>query len=95
MKISNKILGSVELNGKDFDDITFEACKFQSEIKFTNFNNCKFINCDLAGAVFNITSFTKCSFTGSKLSNIDFADIRIKDCDFSDAVMENCILDLS
>ncbi len=91
MKINNKVFTSVDLDGNDYDGEVFDSCKFTGEIKFTNFNNCKFIGCDLAGAIFNISSFTKCIFSGSKLSNIDFADIRIKDCDFSDAVMENCI----
>ena len=91
MVFKNKIIDSSELDGKDFDGDVFESCKLSGDIKFTNFMNCKFNDCDLAGAIFNITSFTKCTFSGSKLSNIDFADIRIKDCDFSNAVMENCI----
>lgn len=91
MKIINKILNSANLDGKDFDDHIFESCKFTGDIKFVNFNNCNFVDCDLTGAIFNITSFSKCTFSGSKLSNIDFRDIRIQNCDFSNSVMENCI----
>lgn len=91
MNYKSKTFSNNDLGGNDFDSQIFESCKFIGDIKFVNFNNCKFIDCDLSEALFNIASFTNCIFSGSKLSNIDFSDIRIKDCNFSDAVMENCI----
>ncbi len=89
MNHKNKIFKS--LKGEDFSKTKFENCKFQGEISFTSFKECKFISCDFSNALLRLSSFTNCSFSLSKLSNLDFGNVSVNDCDFSNAVFENTI----
>ena len=91
MTYKHKNFSGNEINGQDFEDSVFEHCNFLGDIRFAGFLKCKFVSCDLSGALFNTTHFTNCSFPGSKLSNIDFSDVNIENCNFSGSVMENCI----
>lgn len=61
------------------------------DFKLTTFEKCLFSSCDFSGVWFKHTGFVKCSFAGSKLSNLDFAGTHVSECDFSETLMQNCL----
>ena len=42
MNYKNKTLGEKDLNSNDFENQTFENCKFVGNIRFVSFLNCIF-----------------------------------------------------
>lgn len=92
MNYKKVIFTNSDIQGKDFNDNTFESCKFIKIVfRFTNFENCKFENCDFSESIFESIGFSNCDFFGTKLSFLDFGSASIFNCKFNNSVAENCI----
>ncbi|KAA3637023.1 MAG: pentapeptide repeat-containing protein [Bacteroidetes bacterium] len=78
------------------DDQTFEGKDFTHEgLPVAKYENCEFINCNLANVDLSDIHFSECTFRGCDLSNTTltetaFKTIRFKDCKMLGLSFDNC-----
>ena len=78
------------------EDQTFEKDDFSAKgLELAKYDNCEFINCNLAGVDLSDSHFSECTFRGCDLSNATltetaFKTVRFKDCKMLGLPFDNC-----
>ncbi|EFC40961.1 predicted protein [Naegleria gruberi] len=100
-KFDNVIFTNSIIDGSKFEDITFEKCKIKTHFKKNNgLINCKYIECDFTGTIFeeidfkliepslSTTLFNNCTFKNSDLG-------KLKDLSkFKGSKFDSCLINL-
>lgn len=81
-----KLEKNIEIKECEFSGIIFD----KEEIKFSNIEDVKFINCDLSNISFIDTSFYRVRFENCKLFGINFID-----CNLDNAVIKDSLCNMS
>ncbi|RQP12366.1 MAG: pentapeptide repeat-containing protein [Chryseobacterium sp.] len=68
---------------QDFNKLSFVS----AEVQGTEFNLCRFDNCDFSDCAFHETIFTDCEFSNCNFTSVDLADCALKNVRFADCKM--------
>lgn len=68
-------IGSKKFEGIERGEFTFDAAEY---------NDCVFVNCDLANSDMKNIRFVECRFESSDLSNVSLASSELLDVSFTD-----------
>lgn len=79
------IKSNFDYSGKIFKNISLKSAA--KTIKSSEFNKCKFIDCDFSEGTFNKTSFDRCDFNNCDLGLIKLDQCQLITCKFKDSRM--------